>query len=190
MQRGGERGQDQKLPEEPHLPIRPEGQRQEMPGIGGDARIDRRYSVSGIKSERNEHHHGEDKGRAEPQEPVAQEPLRPFSHEARPCEQTREKEQQRHQIDVLPAAKNIEPKPATAVDNRKGAPSVRGLIEWKRLWPEPAKIGRDRMEGDEGEDGDGAQIVQRHTGFRHAHCDAPAPFRGVGFSPYRRASSP
>ena len=166
MQSGGNEIQRQKLPQEPQRPVRPERQRTQAVPIGGDARIGRGQTVGRINRRRNDHGDAEGKRQTEPQGAVAQETPALLARQARPDKQAGKKKHQRHQIDVLPGAEEIEAEEAMAVDDRERAPIVGRAVESGTGYRYPVEVGQHRMESEHDQDHNTAQIGQRQTGAR------------------------
>jgi hypothetical protein len=93
---------------------------------GSEARICRGLHIGRIIGQRHQHCDDEGKRHAEPEDAIMEKYPGPLALEARPSEQAREEEEQRHQKYVLPCTKQIEAEPPRSVDDRKGAPEIRG----------------------------------------------------------------
>jgi hypothetical protein len=158
--RGGEREQQ---PQEPHGPVGPERQREQRPRIGENARIGRPRAIGRVERERHDDGEAEQVGDAQPHRALADEPSAPLAGEGGSGEQAGEEEHQRHQIDVLPRAEQVEAEPARCVEERKGPPVPGGCVEGEAGRLGEAEVGKRRMEGEQEEDGEPPQIAQRET---------------------------
>src|SRR5271166_2710650 len=122
----------QQQPQKPHRPTRPKRQREPMAPKGNEAGIGGSLQVSRIIGQRHQQCDDEGKRHTEPDDTIVEKSPHPFAFEASPNEKARQKEEKRHQKDVLPGAKQVEAEPAVAVYDRKRAPEIRGGSERKR----------------------------------------------------------
>src|SRR5215471_4003035 len=95
----------------------------------GPALFDSGDPVDGVVGQRHQQRNPEYEWRTETQAAVIQKRSASFAHETRPDKQTRQKEHQVHQVDVLERAEKVEAKPARAINDRICQPTIRGLIE-------------------------------------------------------------
>ena len=161
--------QGEKLPEKPELPIGQERQRDIVLQINAQARIAADRQISRIHGDRDQDQDAECEGKPKPAQAIADETPASLALQARPHEQAGQEEHQRHQKDVLPGAKKIEAKPAVTVDDRKRAPQIGRFVEARRTFGNPLQVGQDRMEGENDQNDDGAQIMQRPARARHGN---------------------
>jgi hypothetical protein len=87
--------------------------------------------------------------------------------QARPNEQAGQKKHELHQIEKLKCAKKIEAEPTLVIDNRENPPIVGRQVERRRCRGLRDDIGGKRMEGDNEEQQNAPQILERQAGFRH-----------------------
>jgi hypothetical protein len=98
---------------------------------------------------------------------VCEEPLPALALQARPNEQAGQKKHELHQIEKLKCAKKIEAEPTLVIDNRENPPIVGRQVEGRRCRGLRDDIGGKRMEGDDEEQQNAPQILERQAGFRH-----------------------
>src|SRR5438270_9252963 len=129
MQSSSTKVADQQQPQEPHRSAWPERQCEPVPPIGSKPRVARRLQIARIERRRHQYCYDERKREAEPQKAAIEKIRGPFAVQARPDEEPREKEKQRHQEDVLPRAIQVEAQPSMTVDDRNGAPLIGRTVE-------------------------------------------------------------
>src|SRR5277367_1577063 len=86
-----------------------------------------------------------------------------LASQARRDKQPRQEEHQRHDVDVLPGAKEIEAVEASVVDYGKGEPEKRRLVESRRRRRRRADVGETGVERNEDQNEGAAQIDDRAT---------------------------
>src|SRR5438132_14373138 len=86
--------------------------------------------------------------------------------QARPYEEAGEEKEQRHQEDVLPRTKQVEAEPPHVIDDRKGAPKVRRVVEREWRSRREIQVGQNGMKRKYEKDDKRPQIVERQTGPR------------------------
>ena len=168
---GGGDVEDQKLPQEPGRPARPERQGTPVLPIGAHARVDRGDEVGGVESDRHQQIHRQDERQADPQEAVVQEHPAALAREARPHEQARHEEHERHQIHVLKRAENVEPEPPLAIDDGEGVPSKRRIVEGKWRIGQRPEIGQHGMEREHDQNDECTKVAECQTSCRHCAAD-------------------
>jgi hypothetical protein len=116
-----QRSRDDVKPEqhrdEPHRPARPDPERQPFAPECERARIGRRHPIGGIVGERRQQRH-HDERRPQTQRAVAQEASGAFARQARPHEQPRQQEHQRHEEGVVEEREQVEDVQALVVHDR------------------------------------------------------------------------
>ena len=158
--------QDKELPEEPKRAVGPERQRQQCMPIGREACVHGCHAEGRIDGERDHGDNTQDIGNAKPQHAIAHEGQVRLAGEAWPHKQAREEKHQRHEVDVLPRAEQIESQKTVTVDDRKGTPIVGRAVEADLRRRNPAHIGQRRMETQHDEDDDASQVIERQAGAR------------------------
>src|SRR6202030_494577 len=109
----------------------------------------------------------ENERQAEPQHAAMEKSHHPLAAEAGPDEQSRKKEKQRHQKDVLPRAVQIEAEPSMGVDNRNRAPLIGRAVERIRRGGKKLQIRQHRVKRQHQQDHKCPQIVERQARPSH-----------------------
>jgi hypothetical protein len=130
-------------------------------------RIDGGDAIDRIESDRHDQIDADQEWDAEPHQAVRQESLPTLALQARPNEQAGQKKHELHQIEKLKCAKKIEAEPTLVIDNRENPPIVGRQVERRRCRGLRNDIGGKRMEGDNEEQQNAPQILERQAGFRH-----------------------
>ncbi len=129
----------------------------------GDAGLHRGMQISRVMRQWHQQQHNDGKRHGEPPGAVDEKAARPLLRQARPGEQARQHKKERHQEDVEPGAEQVEAEPPLVVDDRKAAPQKRRAVERERMGRQGGEIGQHRMKGNDEQDDNCAQIVDRQA---------------------------
>src|SRR5215469_15154641 len=98
----------------------------------GETWVERSLHIGRIIGHRHQQRDDEGKWEAESDDTIVEKSPYPLALETSPDEEAGDKEKQRHQKNVLPGTKQVEPEPSRAVDDWKCPPEIRGAIERER----------------------------------------------------------
>src|SRR4029077_10270203 len=127
---------------------------------GGDA-------INRIEGDRHHQINADHEWDAQPDQAVGEESLPALALQARPDKQAGQKKHELHQIEKMKGEKKIEAEPTLVIDNRENPPIVGRQVEGWRCRGLRDDMGGKRMEGDDEEQQNAPQILERQAGFRH-----------------------